>query len=87
MEMKLSEIAEMIDGKLTGDESVIIRDIAEIEKAKEGGDDPQSPGVLASDLKAHFLHQVVGAVVRGVKKRHFTLKPGGALRRAGRRAL
>lgn len=36
MEMKLSEIAEMIGGELIGNHSVIIRDVAQIENAKEG---------------------------------------------------
>ena len=36
MEMKLSEINNFVNGELTGDNSVIIRDIAQIESAKDG---------------------------------------------------
>jgi len=36
MEMTLSEIAELLDGELIGEHSVVIRDVAQIENAKKG---------------------------------------------------
>ena len=56
-------------------------------KTKEDRDDAQPPGVLAGDPEAHFLHQVISAIVRRIEKCHYAFQPGGGLSGAGHRPL